>query len=193
MTGDQIAESLGITRPTIRSDLSVLVMLGIIDAKPKVGYFLGKELGSNGRLISGLQEMKVSEIMGRPIVIRESGTVNDAVIQLFVEHSSLISVTDDEGYLSGIISMKDLLKLTLGNANAASIPIGMAMTRLPRVITIRPDDSVFEAAKRMNHNQIGGLPVVIPRAYEDDKVRYEIVGRITKTNIIQVLLDVAVD
>lgn len=40
ITGEQIAESLNLTRPTIRSDLSVLVMLKYIDAKPKVGYFL---------------------------------------------------------------------------------------------------------------------------------------------------------
>lgn len=41
ITGERIAELLGISRPTIRSDLAVLVMLRYIDAKPKVGYFLG--------------------------------------------------------------------------------------------------------------------------------------------------------
>jgi CBS domain-containing protein len=193
VTGEQIAESLGITRPTIRSDLSVLVMLGIIDAKPKVGYFLGKELSSDGMLRGKLQEIKVSEIMGRPIVIREDGTVNDAVIQLFIEHTSLLSVTDEEGLLTGIVSMKDLLKVTLGNPNAASIPIRMAMTRLPRVVTIGPQDTVLDAANKMIHNQIGGLPVVVTRAAEDEAPGLEIVGRITKTNILQVLLDASVD
>jgi len=193
ITGDQIAEHLGISRPTIRSDLSVLVMLGIIDAKPKVGYFLGKVMSSEGMLSSRLHDMKVKQVMGRPIIVRENGTANDAIIQLFVEHTSLIAVTDDEGLLSGILSMKDLLKVTLGNPNAASIPIRMAMTRLPRVVTISPEDSVFEAAHRMVRNQIGGLPVVIERESNEDVKQYEVVGRITKTNILQVLLDVAAD
>ena len=39
ITGRQIAEMLSVTRAALRSDLAILVMSGMIDARPKVGYF----------------------------------------------------------------------------------------------------------------------------------------------------------
>ena len=193
ITGEQIAEALGVSRPTIRSDLSVLVMLGVIDAKPKVGYYLGQSISTDSGSVNRLRQIKVKEIMGRPIAISESGSVNDAVIQLFVENTGLLVVVDDNGYLTGVLSMKDLLKITVGNPNAGAVPIRMAMTRLPRVATISPEASVLDAAKTMIENQIGGLPVVISRMPDHDDKQFEVVGRITKTNILQVLLEHPID
>ncbi len=83
VTGEQIAEFLGLSRPTIRSDLAVLVMLGYIDAKPKVGYFLGKAVASRGQRLDALRELKVKDYQSMPVVIRETATVNDAVVALF--------------------------------------------------------------------------------------------------------------
>lgn len=43
ITGEHIAERLNVTRAALRSDLAILVMGGILDARPKVGYyFTGK-------------------------------------------------------------------------------------------------------------------------------------------------------
>ncbi|WP_201030809.1 helix-turn-helix domain-containing protein, partial [Streptococcus iniae] len=39
ITGEKIADLLHVTRAALRSDLVVLTMLGLLDAKPKVGYF----------------------------------------------------------------------------------------------------------------------------------------------------------
>ena len=39
ITGEHIAERLNVTRAALRSDLAILVMGGILDARPKVGYF----------------------------------------------------------------------------------------------------------------------------------------------------------
>lgn len=189
ITGEQIAENLGVSRPTLRSDLSVLVMLGIIDAKPKVGYFPGKSLLPEGAAFQRLSAWKVKDIMGRPVVVREDGLVNDAVIQLFVENTGLLTVVDGEGNLAGMVSTKDLLKVTVGNPNAAHVPISMVMTRLPRVVTARPEDSVMEAARKMNDHQVSGLPVVRERTGEGGEGGLEVVGRITKTHILQVLIE----
>jgi DeoR family transcriptional regulator, catabolite repression regulator len=186
ITGEQIAECLGISRPTIRSDLSVLVMLGYIDAKPKVGYFLGKVMTSEGQLNEKFMNLKVKDVMNRPVVIAGSATVNDAVISLFVENTGFLTVTDEQGALSGMVSLKDLLKVTLGNPNAAAIPISMVMTRLPRLALVSPDNSLLEAAKKMLDHQVGGMPVVISHG---DRNRHEVVGRITKTNMTQALVD----
>jgi CBS domain-containing protein/biotin operon repressor len=185
ITGEQIAEALGISRPTIRSDLSVLVMLGYIDAKPKVGYFLGKVMTSEGQQSEKFMKLKVKDVMNRPVVIEESATVNDAVISLFVENTGFLTVTDEQGAITGMVSLKDLLKVTLGNPNAATIPISMVMTRLPRIVLVSPEDTVLEAAKKMLDHQVGGMPVVVPSG---DRKRLEVVGRLTKTNMTQVLV-----
>ncbi|WEK55526.1 MAG: helix-turn-helix transcriptional regulator [Candidatus Cohnella colombiensis] len=189
ITGEQIAEGLGISRPTIRSDLSVLVMLGYIDAKPKVGYFLGKVLTSEGQLGEKLRYLKVKDVMNRPAIIRESATVNDAVISLFMENTGFLTVTDDQGALAGMVSLKDLVKVTLGNPNAASIPVSMVMTRVPRIVMVTPDDTAIDAAKKMLDHQVGGMPVVVKNA--EDRSRYEVVGRLTKTNMAQILVELS--
>ncbi|WP_310735609.1 helix-turn-helix transcriptional regulator [Cohnella herbarum] len=186
ITGEQIAECLGISRPTIRSDLSVLVMLGYIDAKPKVGYFLGKVMTSTGQQSEKLMNLKVKDVMNRPVVIVESATVNDAVISLFVENTGFLTVTDEQGALTGMVSLKDLLKVTLGNPNAAAIPISMVMTRVPRLVFVTPDDTLLEAAKKMLNHQVVGMPVVNAHG---DRGQLEVVGRITKTNMTQALVD----
>ena len=38
VSGDVIAEELGLAKSTLRSDLAVLTMTGVLDARPKVGY-----------------------------------------------------------------------------------------------------------------------------------------------------------
>ncbi|MFC3803997.1 helix-turn-helix transcriptional regulator [Cohnella sp. GCM10012308] len=191
ITGDQIAESLGISRPTIRSDLSVLVMLGVIDAKPKVGYFPGRQLSADGRARDRLVALKVKDMMSRPVVIQETASVNDAVISLFVENTGILSVTDSEGYLAGLVTIKDLLKVTLGNPNAASIPVSMVMTRFPRIVTVTPEDSLWDAAKKLLHHQIGGMPVVQPAGGDGTgrRMLLEVVGRVSKTTMTQALVD----
>lgn len=38
ISGDNIASELNLSKSTLRSDLAVLTMIGILDARPKVGY-----------------------------------------------------------------------------------------------------------------------------------------------------------
>lgn len=161
-------------------------MLGYIDAKPKVGYFLGKVMTSDGQLNERLRQLKVKDVMNRPVVIQESATVNDAVIALFMENTGFLTVTDEQGSLSGMVSLKDLLKVTLGNPSAATIPISMVMTRSTRIVTVSPEDSALDAAKKMLDHQVGGMPVV---TVHGDRNRYEVVGRITKTNMTNILVE----
>ncbi len=162
-------------------------MLGYIDAKPKVGYFLGKVMTSDGQLNERLRQLKVKDVMNRPVVIQESATVNDAVIALFMENTGFLTVTDESGSLSGMVSLKDLLKVTLGNPSAATIPISMVMTRSTRIVTVSPDDSALDAARKMLDHQVGGMPVV--ETNNGDRNHCEVVGRITKTNMTNILVE----
>lgn len=189
ITGDQIAECLNTTRPTIRSDLSVLVMLKYIDAKPKVGYFPG--LKSSSRQGSGylLQETKVKEIQSGPIIIRETTTIQDAVVTLFLQDVGTLIICDEEGKLAGVASRKDFLKVTLGNPGAVSMPVSMVMTRMPKVVTSSPDESVLDAAHKMIFHEVDSLPVVVPSVTEESGTKLDVVGRLTKTSIVKLLLE----
>jgi DeoR family transcriptional regulator, catabolite repression regulator len=190
ITGEQIAECLNLTRPTIRSDLSVLVMLDYIDAKPKVGYFLGQKAAQS--LSSGylLQETKVKEIQSVPIIIRETTTIQDAVVTLFLQDVGTLIICDEEGKLAGVASRKDFLKVTLGNPGAVSMPVSMVMTRQTKVVTILPDDTVLDAAHKMIFHEVDSLPVVVPCNAEGAGTKLDVVGRLTKTSIVKLLLDI---
>ncbi|MDT8977483.1 helix-turn-helix transcriptional regulator [Paenibacillaceae sp. P-4] len=188
ITGEQIAEMLTVSRPTIRADLSLLVMLDYIAAKPKVGYFLGEKAEKKESDSYVLRNMKVGQVQGMPVVVDVKTTVQDAVVTLFLENIGSLIVTDEGGKLAGVISRKDLLKVTLGNPNASSMPVSMVMTRQPNIVTITPEESVLEAARKMIHHQVDSLPVV---SYPENRSDLEgnVVGRITKTTIIKLMLD----
>lgn len=187
ITAEQIADLLGVSKGTIRSDLAVLVMTGKLEAKPKVGYFLAKEARST-KTIEVFKKRKVKDVQGVAITVNGSTTVNDAVITLFLEDVGSLIVVDEDHSLQGIVSRKDLLKVTLGNAQATTMPIQMLMTRQPKIYTATPEESVWEAARKLIYYEIDSLPV-IKKVEENDTVTMKVVGRITKTNIIKALLD----
>ncbi|TDY50652.1 CBS domain protein [Alicyclobacillus sacchari] len=185
ITGDQLAEMLGVSRPTLRSDLSLLVMLGKLDAKPRVGYFLGEESPDAEK--PPWDTLRVADVQSLPVIVRETTTVHDAVITMFLEDVGGLIVADDDGGLQGVVSRKDMLKFTLGNANATTLPVGMVMTRYPNIETVTPEDRVVDAARRMIEYKVDSLPVVHKQDRED--VRPLVVGRITKTTLARLVAE----
>ncbi|RTE09778.1 CBS domain-containing protein [Paenibacillus whitsoniae] len=188
ITGDRIAELLGVSRPTIRSDLAVLVMLRHIDAKPKVGYFLGTAEHQGQSPYKAIETLKVKDVMNIPVVMRETGTVSDAIVTLFLENVGSLLIVNQEGALVGIVSRKDLLKVSLGQTAANAMPVSMVMTRHPNLFTVGPEDSVLEAARKLIHHEVDTLPVVTSVPGQEHN---EVAGRITKTTMTKLLLDVA--
>ncbi|MEK3673754.1 MULTISPECIES: helix-turn-helix transcriptional regulator [unclassified Paenibacillus] len=189
ITGDQIAESLGLSRPTIRGDLSILVMLEYVDAKPKVGYFPGTKAAARHNSRGLLQDTKVSDIQSIPVIIRENTTIQDAVVTLFLQDVGTLIICDSDGKLTGVASRKDFLKVTLGNPGAVTMPVSMVMTRQPKVVTVSPDDTVLDAAQRMIYHEVDSLPVVVPGSGEGSGSGLDVVGRLTKTSIVKLLLE----
>lgn len=190
ITGDLIAEALHVSKPTIRSDLSLLVMLEHIDAKPKVGYFPGRRTTEERGAFNRLHETKVKEIQSVPIVVRETMSIQDAVVTLFLQDVGTLIICDGEGRLAGVASRKDFLKVTLGNPGAASMPVSLVMTRQPKVVTAAPEDTVLEAAHKMIFHEVDSLPVVVPCEGREAGANVDVVGRLTKTSIIKLLLDI---
>ena len=181
ITGEQLAGMLGVSRPTLRSDLALLVMLGLIDAKPKVGYFPGP--ARTARTASqGLAGCKVKDVMAVPVSVGEHSSVHDAVVALFTENVEELIVIDREQRFTGIVTAKDLLKVTVGGADASALPVSLVMTRVPNVVTVSPEDDAAEALRLMFAHELDCLPVVRER----NGVR-EAAGRVTVRHIAGLL------
>ncbi len=193
ITSEQIAAKLSLTRATLRPDLSVLTMVGILEAKPRVGYYHTKKplpffIGDE------LRQLKVKDIKSRPVVARDDVTIYDAVVTMVLEDVGTLIIVEEGGFLAGVVSRKDLLKITLGQADIHKVPVGVIMTRCPNVVTISPEESVYEAARKMVQHQVDGLPVVVPSSTVagdggDGMEGLEVVGRISKTNITEIFVE----
>ncbi|WP_274649660.1 CBS domain-containing protein [Paenibacillus humicola] len=188
ITGDQLAEMMGVSKPTLRADLSLLVMLGMLEAKPKVGYFPGGDGSPPDSAMRKWNEARVKDVQGLPVNVSESASVHDAVVTLFTGNAEALAVVDENRHFVGVVTPKDLLKITLGGANSAAIPVSMAMHRLPAIARVAPDQPLLEAVGKMLAHELDGLPVVVPCA-DSPPGRCEVTGWISKTNILRWLTE----
>ena len=189
ITSEHIASILSVTRATLRSDLAILTMTGILDARPKVGYFYSG-VSENNLLHKKLTDKKVKDIMSLPIVVRKDTTVYDVIVSMFLSDVGTIFITNEENELCGVVSRKDLLKNTIGGSDINKIPVGLIMTRMPNVVISKPEDNVIEASKKIIEHEIDSLPVV-ETVSEDGKEITKVIGRISKTNITKLLVELA--
>ena len=188
ITGEHIAERLNVTRAALRSDLAILIMGGILDARPKVGYYY---TGKNtiGMLMEEISNICVKDLQSVPIAIGQDKSAYEAIVTMFLEDVGSVFILDESGLLSGVVSRKDLLKAAINNADLHSLPVVMVMTPLSKIVVVNEDESVASAARKGIDNEIDSLPVV--RAVNVGKRSYEVVGRITKTNFTRLLVDLA--
>ncbi|MEW8972655.1 MAG: helix-turn-helix transcriptional regulator [Tissierellaceae bacterium] len=185
ITGDDIAGELDLTRSTIRPDLSILTMIGILDARPRVGYFYtGKT--SLSYIADKIKTILVEDIKSMPVVLDESTSIYDAIVFMFLENVGSIYITN-EGILSGVISRKDIIRSIMGGVDLYKVPIGVIMTRMPNIVYIRPKDSILSAAKKLMEHEIDSLPVV--EIISENKGEYQVIGRITKTTITRLFVE----
>jgi CBS domain-containing protein len=186
ITGEQIAERLHLTRATLRPDLAILTMSGLLEARPRVGYFyVGKRTGE--RFAEELRKRLVKDYKAVPVVVSENASVHDAIVTMFLEDVGTLAVVREKGILAGVVSRKDLLKVAIGNQDTREVPISIVMTRMPNIITTTPEESVYDAAKKLIDYQIDSLPVV--REIDAAKRILEVVGRFTKTTVTRVFVD----
>ena len=188
ITGEHIAERLNVTRAALRSDLAILVMGGILDARPKVGYYY---TGKNtlGMLMEEISSICVKDLQSVPIAIGQEKSAYEAIVTMFLEDVGSVFILDDAGLLAGVVSRKDLLKAAINNADLHGLPVVMVMTPLSKIVVVTEDESVAAAARKIIDNEIDSLPVVRP--VKSGKRSYEVVGRITKTNFTRLLVDLA--
>lgn len=185
ITGEAIAERLQVTRAALRSDLSVLTMMGYLDAKPRVGYSYREQTEKNASF-GELANCRVSDILSRPVVISEESSAYDAIVTLFTEDTGSLIVVNANGYLTGIVSRKDLLKATMGHSEIEKMPVSVIMTRMPNLVYVNRGDSALHALSCIVEHEVDSLPVV-----EGESPHMEVVGRISKTNLVRLMLDLA--
>lgn len=185
ITGELIAEQVGLTRATLRPDLAILSMCGLIDAKPKVGYFISDKK-SNKDIFEKLCAIKVSDMKSLPVNITESTNVYDAIVTLFLEDAETLFVVEKD-YLKGIVSRKDLLKAAMGSKDLTQMPVGVIMTRVPKIITCSDNDTILDVAEKIIENQVDCLPII--EIADDNNMK--LIGRISKTNLIKVILEIS--
>lgn len=188
ITSESIASILNVTRATLRSDLAILTMTGILDARPKVGYFYS---GINGASLVGnkIKDKKVKDIMSMPVVIKQDTNIYDSIVTMFLSDVGSVFIIDENENLCGIVSRKDLLKVTIGSADINKMPVGMIMTRTPNVITTNKEDDVVLAAKKIIEHEVDSIPVV--EINEEDTNQIKVIGRLSKTNITKLFLEIA--
>ena len=189
VTGSAIAEHLEVTRSALRSDLSVLTMLGVLDARPNVGYYyvgLSKETQTAERLKSFL----VSDVLSQAVVVNGDTSLYDTIVTLFTEDVGTILVCDGS-YLVGVVSRKDLLRASMGQTDSHTMPISMIMTPVSKVIAVEPTDTLVEAAQKMIDYEVDCLPVVV-REDVGNKKRSKVVGRVSKTTVAKVFLECSI-
>ena len=68
VTSETLATKLGVTRAALRPDLAILTMIGILDARPKVGYVYCEGNKTN-ILYEEIMNSKVLDIMSKPITV----------------------------------------------------------------------------------------------------------------------------
>lgn len=183
ISADNIAAELDLSKSTLRSDLAVLTMIGILDARPKVGYiYSGLEF--EPLIQEKLASLVVRDIMAPSVIITQDTTVQDAVTTLFMyDVGTLFVVEKVSNEMMGVISRKDLLRsLVMGNNQ--DVTVALIMTRMPNIYVTYPDVPIIQAAKSISLHEIDTLPVV---EREDSK---KIIGKISKTALVNLLIEV---
>ena len=186
ISGETIAKQLGLSRATLRNDLSILTMTGLLDARPKVGYFYTGQT-VEPLLFEKLYHTKVAEIMIPPLLISQTVSVYEAVTTLFMYDVGSLYVKNDQDDLIGVLSRKDLLRFAISNAAPEKTPVAMIMTRMPNIVTITPEETILTAGTLLGRHEVDTLPVVDPQ--EPKKV----IGKITKTRLMNYFIQAGND
>lgn len=186
VTSEALAKKIGLTRAALRADLAVLTMIGTLDARPKVGYVYSGS-PSNGLVYAHISKIKASEIMSKPVTVSEDTMVYDAIVYLFLNDVGTLFI-ENNGVLTGAVSRKDFLKISIGGTDIHKVPVGVIMTRMPNIICANENDNAYELAKKIIEHEIDSIPVVEVLKKTDEKDQIKIIGKVSKTNITKLFV-----
>lgn len=186
VTSEALASKLGVTRAALRPDLAILTMIGMLDARPKVGYVYSNK-PSSSLLYEHISKIKVKDIMSKPSTVSEDTMVHEAIVYLFLKDVGTLFV-ENEGQLTGAISRKDFLKVAIGGTDIYKVPVGVIMTRMPNIVCVKEDDAAYEVAEKIISHEIDSIPVVKEELDKDGESYLRIIGKVSKTNITKLFV-----
>ena len=190
ITGEKIAAKLDLTRATLRPDLTLLTMFGVLEAKPRVGYSY-RENTRPSPIMERVLQLRVCSYKSMPVTVLESASIYEATVAMFTQNVGSLTVVGSDRLLVGMISRKDIMKASLGQSDLQQVPVGVIMTRMPNIYMTTPDEPVYSAAKKLVQHQVDSLPVVEGYVDENGYECYEVVGRFTKTNVTKLFVEIA--
>ena len=185
VTSEELAKKLGVTRAALRADLAILTMMDILEARPKVGYFVSNK-PKNSDTVNYINSILVKDIMSKPATISETTMVYDAIVYLFIDDVGTVFV-ENNGYLVGAVSRKDFLKISIGGTDIHKVPVGVIM---PNIILGTKEDKAYDLAKKIIDHEIDSIPIVEKVKVEEGKELYKIVGKVSKTNITKLFVKI---
>ena len=125
--------------------------------------------------------------MSKPSTVNESMMVYDAIVYLFLNDIGTVFV-ENNGYLVGAVSRKDFLKIAIGGTDIHKVPVGVIMTRMPNIIGGASEDSAYDMEKKIIEHEIDSIPIVEKVRVEQGKEQYKIIGKVSKTNITRLFV-----
>ncbi|MGX7197848.1 CBS domain-containing protein [Enterococcus olivae] len=183
VSGERISELLEVSRATLRSDLTFLTLVGILQATPKVGYtYAGSSVETF--FFFDIFSTKVNEIMMPPLLIHQNMSIRDAITNLFMYDVGSLYVTDEKQELIGVLSRKDLLRASL-NSDIDNTPVAVCMTRVPHIKVCTKNMDILEAASILQDFEVDSLPVV------DEEKPEKVIGKITKSRLLNFIIQQA--
>ncbi len=103
--------------------------------------------------------LRVEDIMSKPpITLPVTATVDDAIKTMWENQVGSVLIVDEEGKLVGIVTQRDILYTGYRGLCGKGIPVRDVMTENP--ITIKPEEPVEEATRKMKDADVSHLPVV---------------------------------
>jgi CBS domain-containing protein len=162
-------------------------MAGILDARPKVGYFHTGRMPAS-TVVQFVRNVPVKEIKSHPVVVNADSSVYDSIVTIFLEDVGTIFV-ESEGYLVGVASRKDFIKHAMGKSDLTKMPVSIVMTRMPNIVTLEDNDTLADAVVKMVEHQVDCTPVVEECTDGKGGYRYRITGRVSKTTVIRAIYD----
>ncbi|HSL93022.1 MAG TPA: CBS domain-containing protein [Bacillota bacterium] len=187
IAAEDLASRLDLTRAAIRADLSVLTMLGHLEARPRVGYtYAGRE--GIGLHAEKLRSILVRDIQAVPIVIREGVSLYEAIVTTLLEDDGTMFVTDNDGRLVGVVSRGDLLRAAIGQTDLNKVPVGILMTRMANLITLTGEDTLLTAARKLSSHRVNAVPVV---RKSDKSGGFEVTGTVNLSMVAALVAEFA--
>ena len=125
--------------------------------------------------------------MSKPVTVSEDTMVYDAIVYLFLNDVGTLFI-ENNGVLTGAVSRKDFLKISIGGTDIHKVPVGVIMTRMPNIICANENDNAYDLAKKIIEHEIDSIPVVEILKKTDGKDQMKIIGKVSKTNITKLFV-----